>query len=72
LKFSQTTIDLFKRYFEKAEGKELTNEEVLLRMNSDPNPEFYDRKMLLKQFQEEEYVHSDLVKEVAKEQGIEL
>ena len=68
---SQKTIELFRRYFEKAEDKKFTDEEVIEKMK-DPNPEYYDKKIQLKQFKEEEYIHSDLVKETAKKEGIEL
>jgi len=68
---SQKTIEQFKRYFEKAEGKTFTNEEVKEKMSSDPNPEYYEKKLQLKQIKEEEYIHSDLVKDTARELGID-
>jgi len=69
--FSKHTISLYKGYFEEANQRPYTDEETIELMKTDPNPEYFEKKIRLEQFKEEKYVHSDLVIETAKKLGID-
>jgi len=71
---SQKTIELFKRYFDDVYGKRHTHDEVIKLMKADPNPNEHDKLKQARQNKEakEEYIHSDLVIETARKEGIEL